>query len=94
MGRRALHLAAASGNVSGMSLLLQYPGIQIDPVSAGLETPLMRAIQFANRDCVLLLLQVGADPLNPRSVCGMSPLEMAQLTKNTDIIGLLEQRIA
>ena len=54
----------------------------------------MRAAQFANKDCVLLLLNAGANPLAPQSICGMTALDLALLSKNKEIIAMMEQRAA
>ena len=44
MGRTPLHIAAGSGNFNAIFLLLQCDNIQVDALSLGLETPLMKAI--------------------------------------------------
>ena len=54
----------------------------------------MRAAQFANKDCVLLLLNAGANPMAPQSICGMTALGLARLSKNKEIIAMMEQRAA
>ena len=54
----------------------------------------MRAAQFANKDCVLLLLNAGANPMAPQSICGMTALDLARLSKNKEIIAMMEQRAA
>ena len=64
MGRRAIHFAAATNNYRGMEILMQFPGINIEAPSAGNETPLMRAVQFASEEAVYLLLAAGADPVS------------------------------
>ena len=54
----------------------------------------MRAAQFVNKECVLLLLNAGANPLAPQSICGMTALDLARLSKNQEIIAIMEQRAA
>ena len=54
----------------------------------------MRAAQFVNKECVLLLLNAGANPLAPRSICGMTALDLARLSKNQEIIAIMEQSAA
>ena len=54
----------------------------------------MRAAQFVNKECVLLLLNAGANPLAPKSICGMTALDLARLSKNQEIIAIMEQRAA
>ena len=93
MGRGPLHIAAASGNISTIQLILQMPGVVVDLPSVGLETPLMRAVQFSRGHAVLALLQAGADPLGPRNVSGLNALDFARITKNGDIENLLMQAI-
>ena len=56
MNRRALHYAAAAGNNPVITTLLSMPDIEIDALSLGNETPLMRAVQFGNFNAVEILL--------------------------------------
>ena len=67
MGRTPLHIAAGAGKHYSIFILLQCENIQIDAQSLGLETPLMKAIQFSQVQCVKQLLDKGADPLTERN---------------------------
>ena len=94
MGRTALHIAAGSGNFNAIYLLLQCDQIQVDSLSLGLETPLMKAIQFSKIECVKMLLDKGADPLNRRNASQLSALDFANISKNQQIIDMLNAKIA
>ncbi len=47
MGRTSLHIAAGAGKYNAIYILLQCDNIQVDALSLGLETPLMKAVQFS-----------------------------------------------
>ena len=70
MGRTALHIAAGAGNFNAIFILVQCNGIDIDALSLGKETPLMKAIQFSQIECVKQLLAKGADPINKINTSG------------------------
>ena len=44
VGRTPIHLAAANGHIHAITTLMGIPGIQVDILSTGNETPLMKAI--------------------------------------------------
>lgn len=59
----ALHIAAANGQVQVLSMLLERGGI--DVVSRKKQTPLMVAAMHGRIDCVLRLLDAGANVMPP-----------------------------
>ena len=44
MGRTPLHIAAGAGNSDAIFILVQCNGIEIEYMSLGNETPLMKAV--------------------------------------------------
>ncbi|NXP58005.1 ANR26 protein, partial [Chloropsis cyanopogon] len=85
--RTLLHLASANGHadvvrhLAGKNCLLNLP----DNLK---RTPLMKAVQYQQEECVAILLEHGADP-NLADADGNTALHLAVLSGNTTVAGLL-----
>lgn len=88
LGRTPLHMAAGSGNEKGMQILLNKPGIDVNALSNGRETPLMRAVVFGRKNCVEMLIKAGADP-NIKNISGQGANDIALGNQNIEILNLL-----
>ncbi|CAG9986416.1 unnamed protein product [Clonostachys byssicola] len=55
-----LHKAAEKGNLAFLNYVLQLPGLEIDPLNANMETPVMRATRGNHLSAVETLLEHGA----------------------------------
>ena len=61
-GRTPLHQAARAGNLLGIQVLIQLPGVDKNALTHGLETPLHLVIRSLNLDCLAHLLNAGCNP--------------------------------
>ena len=64
-------------------------GGDVDCVSRGGETPLMKAICFDHGDVVRVLLDNKADP-NIQNIAGRSSYDFAKSSKNPEILHILK----
>lgn len=73
LGNTALHIAASSGSLEVLDILLDQEGLEVDPLDRReAETPLHKAVRFVNevgtvrwKECQMMvdiLLDAGADP--------------------------------
>ncbi|KAL3699192.1 hypothetical protein R1sor_017214 [Riccia sorocarpa] len=89
-GRTALHIAAMSGNVEMVELLLDAGAI-VDVISKTGQTPLLEAVYMGHLDIVLSLLERGASP-EARNSIGWTSIHLAALRNYVDIVRLLIER--
>ena len=87
-GTTALSVAARSGHVEVVRVLLQAPAIEINHTTKAVITALSNACAKGHLDVVTLLLEKGADP-NITHESGMGPLHMACLRGHTAIVEIL-----
>jgi len=81
----ALHIAAANGRLEVLSMILDH-GVPPDVVNRHKQTPLMLAAMHGKIDCVLRLLQAGANILMFDSVHGRSCLHHAAYFGHVDCL--------
>jgi ankyrin repeat protein len=81
----ALHIAAANGRLEVLSMILDN-GVPPDVVNRHKQTPLMLAAMHGKIDCVLRLLQAGANILMFDSVHGRSCLHHAAYFGHVDCL--------
>ena len=88
LGRTALHFAASIGTNLELIETLIDMGADVNSLSSGKETPLMKAIAFDNADAAKLLLEKGADPEIENSM-NRNSYGFAKASKNADILSTL-----
>ncbi|XP_066362945.1 E3 ubiquitin-protein ligase XB3-like isoform X2 [Miscanthus floridulus] len=81
----ALHIAAANGHLEVLSMILDH-GVPPDAVNRHKQTPLMLAAMHGKIDCVLKLLQAGANILMFDSLHGRSCLHHASYFGHVDCL--------
>ncbi|CAD6334898.1 unnamed protein product [Miscanthus lutarioriparius] len=81
----ALHIAAANGRLEVLSMILDH-GVPPDVVNRHKQTPLMLAAMHGKIDCVLKLLQAGANILMFDSLHGRSCLHHASYFGHVDCL--------
>ncbi|KAL6840905.1 hypothetical protein ACP4OV_029165 [Aristida adscensionis] len=81
----ALHIAAANGRLEVLSMILDH-GVQPDAVNRHKQTPLMLAAMHGKIDCVLRLLQAGANILIFDSVHARTCLHHAAYFGHVDCL--------
>ena len=87
-GTTPLYLAAHYGYLEVARILLQAPGIRVNPVADKRFTPLGAAVQQGHKDIVRLLLRHGADP-NMKIIAGITPFHIACLAGNQAIVQMM-----
>ena len=87
-GATPLYLAAYCGYPEVARILLQAPGIRVNPVTDKMFTPLGVAVQHGHKDIVRLLLRHGADP-NIIIKAGITPFHIACLAGNQAIVQMM-----
>lgn len=80
-----LHLAAANGQITILSMLLDR-GMQTDVLNRNKQTPLMMAAMFGRVSCIERLLQAGANVLLFDSLHGRTGLHYAANHGHTDCL--------
>jgi len=81
----ALHIAAANGRLEVLSMVLDH-GVPPDVVNRHKQTPLMLAAMHGKTDCVLKLLQAGANILMFDSQHGRTCLHHASYFGHVDCL--------
>ena len=90
-GESPLHYAAFAGNLEIVKLLVTMKAsLNRQPHSAGLHTPLMRAVQQRKGMVAVFLLQSGADPYL-RTKWGQNAFDLAEETRDGNVIQLLKE---
>ncbi|KAL2609562.1 hypothetical protein R1flu_028135 [Riccia fluitans] len=89
-GRTALHIAAASGNVDMVEMLLEAGAI-VDVVSKSGQTPLLEAVYMGHFEIVLSLLGRGASTEAKNSI-GWTAIHLAASWNHVDIVSLLIEK--
>ncbi|XP_067164804.1 ankyrin repeat domain-containing protein 7-like [Apteryx mantelli] len=82
-----LHLACANGHSEVVSYLVGNK-CKLDPRDNFKRSPLMKAVQCQQEECVAILLAHGADP-NLANVNGSTALHLAAIAPNTSLAGQL-----
>ncbi|XP_067173577.1 ankyrin repeat domain-containing protein 7-like, partial [Apteryx mantelli] len=82
-----LHLACANGHSEVVSYLVGNK-CKLDPRDNFKRSPLMKAVQCQQEECVAILLAHGADP-NLADVNGSTALHLAAIAPNTSLAGQL-----
>ncbi|VUC31974.1 unnamed protein product [Clonostachys rosea] len=82
-----LHKAAEKGNLAFLNLVLELPGIEIDPLDSKCETPAVKAVRTNQLEAVQILLQHGASaniPLPMSVELGRTPFVEVLLDHGAD----------
>ncbi|QAZ68270.1 ankyrin repeat domain-containing protein [Solidesulfovibrio carbinolicus] len=88
----AVHLAAQSGDVASVALLLDArPGDLEEKLPVNGHTPLLQAVFYNRTALTKMLLDRGADTA-ATTLRGLSALALARQFGNSELIGLLETR--
>ncbi|KAM6415428.1 LOW QUALITY PROTEIN: uncharacterized protein O9250_005520 [Rhynochetos jubatus] len=87
MERTALHLACANGHVDVVTSLVENKW-ELNLLDSDNRSPLMKAVQCQQEECVAVLLQRGAD-VNLADADGNTALHLAVLSPNTSVAVLL-----
>jgi ankyrin repeat protein len=90
-GQSALKVAAAHGYVDVIELLLKR-GANINIVDEDGSTPLMYALLHENNNAVKILVANGADVRRAGGIWGHTPLHLAAMNGDPDIVKLLLER--
>lgn len=77
-GRTPLHIAARSGNVLAVHILISQPTIQKNALTYGLETPLHMAVRSGCVNTLALVLNGGCNPFYYNGL-GHSALDIADI---------------
>ncbi|KAM9231727.1 uncharacterized protein RG961_005154 [Leptosomus discolor] len=85
--RTSLHLACANGHVDVVTYLVENK-CKLNLFDNDHRSPLMKAVQCQQEECVAVLLKHGADP-NLADADGNTALHLAVLSPNTSVAGLL-----
>ncbi|NXO76891.1 ANR26 protein, partial [Sitta europaea] len=85
--RTSLHLTSANG-CADVVRHLSGKNCQLDLADDLKRTPLMKAVQRQQEECVAILLEHGANP-NLADADGNTALHLAVLSDNTIVAGLL-----
>ncbi|KAM6395726.1 LOW QUALITY PROTEIN: uncharacterized protein O9250_012685 [Rhynochetos jubatus] len=85
--RTALHLACANGHVDVVTSLVENKW-ELNLLDGDNRSPLMKAVQCQQEECVAVLLQRGAD-VNLADADGNTALHLAVLSPNTSVAVLL-----
>ena len=89
-----LHRAAMRGDVKSITTLLARHADANLKMTDWYDTePLSWAASFNQLDCIIALIEGGADPLRPPNETGNTPLSDAYREKHTDSFALLENFI-
>ncbi|GET91753.1 hypothetical protein, unknown function [Leishmania tarentolae] len=100
-GNSAAHVAASLGFSCMVEILVSECGCAVDEYNASGLTPLHLAALHGHADCVLLLRDLGADPLNPThwnqvssaarngGFCGRTTLFLAHVEQQASVVTLL-----
>ncbi|KAM6396250.1 uncharacterized protein O9250_012295 [Rhynochetos jubatus] len=85
--RTALHLACANGHVDVVTSLVENKW-ELNLLDGDNRSPLMKAVQCQQEECVAVLLQRGAD-VNLADADGNTALHLAVVSPNTSVAVLL-----
>ena len=88
-GIKALHIAALSGHQEMVSLLLQQPGIELNPKTQNKGTPLHLAAFHGRQEVVALLLQQPGIDTNAANEDGWTVLHVAAYNGQEEVLALL-----
>lgn len=89
-GRAALHYAASQGNNTVIDALVKHPNIDMNPLTIGGETPLMKALYFGKTISAKNLLSCCRD-FTIKNKSGKTALDIAKSTKNEELRSMLEK---
>ncbi|XP_042293950.1 uncharacterized protein LOC121914528 [Sceloporus undulatus] len=92
-GNTPLHAAVNTGKMHLVSLLLHYPGINVNVQNPQCDgaTPLHLAIAYGHLGICYLLLNAAADVQHPMG--GLTPLQLAEMFGNETITGLIKMHV-
>ena len=88
MGRTALHYAACNGWNDIVEDLINA-GADVNSVTIGGETPLMKAVFFTKTECVHTLLQNGANPFYTDNT-GKTASDISTMVGNQEIYNIIQ----
>ncbi|XP_047322365.1 ankyrin repeat domain-containing protein 2B-like isoform X2 [Impatiens glandulifera] len=88
-GRTALHFACGYGEVKCAKVLLEA-GAVVDALDKNKNSALHYASGYGKKDCVVLLLKNGA-AVTLQNMDGKTPLDVANLNNQTEVLTLLEK---
>ncbi|XP_024959370.1 ankyrin repeat domain-containing protein 2B-like isoform X1 [Cynara cardunculus var. scolymus] len=88
-GRTALHFACGYGEVKCAQVLLEA-GTKVDALDKNKNTALHYAAGYGRKECVALLLDNGA-AVTLQNMDGKTPIEVAKLNNQNDVLKLLEK---
>ncbi|CAL5328775.1 unnamed protein product [Camellia sinensis] len=88
-GRTALHFACGYGEVKCAQILLEA-GAMVDALDKNKNTALHYAAGYGRKECVALLLEHGA-AVTLQNLDGKTPLDVAKLNNQHDVLKLLEK---
>ncbi|KAJ1416995.1 Ankyrin repeat [Sesbania bispinosa] len=88
-GRTALHFACGYGEVKCAQVLLEA-GAKVDALDKNKNTALHYAAGYGRKECVALLLENGA-AVTLQNMDGKTPIDVAKLNNQNDVLKLLEK---
>ncbi|KAL1802120.1 ankyrin repeat domain-containing protein 2A [Daucus carota subsp. sativus] len=88
-GRTALHFACGYGEVKCAQVLLEA-GAKVDALDKNKNTALHYAAGYGRKECVSLLLDHGA-AVTLQNMDGKSPIDVAKLNNQQEVLKLLEK---